>query len=94
MRTKQSFDPDDRLPSFLSDHSDEHAQLRKTFEHELWGTPRIFKASVLAVIAIAGGGLIALSLGFPAKLFADAMGSLPDTSGHSTALIKRLRQVR
>lgn len=85
MRTKHGFDPESALPSLLSDHADEPAELRETFEYELRGKSHIFKASVLALATIACGVAIALSFDFPAKLFADATASLPDgsTSQHS-----------
>ena len=79
MPMKDGFDPDYPLPSFLPGHADEHEQ-RETFEHELLRTPRILKASILAIAVMAGGIAIALSLGIPAKVFGDATASLPDTS--------------
>jgi hypothetical protein len=83
MPTKDGLDPKDPLPLFLSGHADEQEQ-RETFEYELEyelpGTSRILKASILAIAVMAGGIAIALSLGIPAKVFADATALLPDTS--------------
>ena len=74
MLTKDRLDPKDPLPLFLSGHADQ------TFENELPGTSRMLKASIL-VIAVTGSAIaIALSLGTPAKVFADATALLPDTS--------------
>jgi cytoskeletal protein RodZ len=79
MPMKDGFDPDYPLPSFLPGHADEHEQ-RETFEHELLRTPRVLKASILAIAVMAGGIAIALSLGIPAKIFTDATALLPETS--------------
>jgi cytoskeletal protein RodZ len=79
MPMNDGFDPDHPLPSFLSGHADKHEQ-RETFEYELLRTSRILKASILAIAVMAGGIAIAISLGIPAKVFADATALLPDTS--------------
>jgi hypothetical protein len=79
MPMNDGFDPDHPLPSFLSGHAGKHEQ-RETFEYELLRTSRILKASILAIAVMAGGIAIAMSLGIPAKVFADATALLPDTS--------------
>jgi hypothetical protein len=79
MPMNDGFDPDHPLPSFLPGHADEHEQ-RETFEYELLRTPRILKASILAIAVMAGGIAIALLLGIPAKVFTDATALLPETS--------------
>jgi hypothetical protein len=82
MRTKNGFDPDEPLPSFLSGHADEHEQ-RETFE--LPATSHIFKAGILAIAVMAGGIVIALSLGVPAKVFADARAPQPESSASQSS---------
>jgi hypothetical protein len=79
MLTKDGLDPKDPLPLFLSNHVDQQEQ-RETFECELPGTSRMLKASILVIAVTASGIAIALSLGTPAKVFADATALLPDTS--------------
>jgi hypothetical protein len=64
MPTEDGLDP-------ISGHADEHEQR---------GTSRILKATILVVAVTVSGTAIALSLGIPAKVFADATASLPDTS--------------
>jgi hypothetical protein len=59
------------LPLFLSGHADELEQ---------WGTSRILKAGILVIVVTVGGIAIALSLGNPIKVFADATASLTDNS--------------
>ena len=94
MPTNDGFDPDNPLPSFLSGHAEEHddheqwATSEYESEYEQWstsefvlpGTSRLLKTSIVAMAVMAGGIAIALSLGNPGKLFADAMASLPDSS--------------
>ena len=71
MPTKDGFAPEHPLPRFLPSDPDEHEQR---------GSLRILKASVLITVATVGGISIALSLGSPAKIFADATASLTDIS--------------
>ncbi|WP_157450289.1 hypothetical protein [Bradyrhizobium sp. ARR65] len=71
MPTKDGFDPNHTLPLFLCDHTDEHEQR---------GTSRYFKASIFAVAATATAVAITLLLGNPARVFADVMASLTDSS--------------
>jgi hypothetical protein len=74
MPMKDRFDSDHPLPLFLSGDA---------VEYEQRGTSRILKASLVVVAAMVGGIAITLSLGNPAKLFADATASLADSLGVS-----------
>lgn len=78
MPTTDDFDPDNPLPSFLS-HADEHEQWG-TPEYKLPGTSPILKASLLAIAVMVGGIALAVWLGKPVKVFADAAASLTDSS--------------
>ena len=71
MPIRDGSDPNHPLPLFLSVHADELEQ---------WGTSRILKASILVIAVSVSGIGIALSLGNPVKVFADATASLTDNS--------------
>ena len=71
MPIRDGSDPNHPLPLFLSGHADEFEQ---------WGTSRILKASILVIAVSVSGIGIALSLGNPVKVFADATASLTDNS--------------
>jgi hypothetical protein len=81
MPTNDSFDPDHALPSFLVGHADEQDEYEQWSPSglELLGSSSPLKASILAIGVMVGGIAIALSLGNPGKLFADAMAALPDS---------------
>jgi hypothetical protein len=79
MPMNDGFDPDQSLPSFLSGHADEQER-QGTFEHELRGTSRILKASILVIAVAVSGIAVTLALGNPVKVFADATASLLDNS--------------
>ena len=71
MPIRDGSDPNHPLPLFLSGHADEFEQ---------WGTSRILKASILVIAVMVSGIAIALSLGNPVEVFADATASLTDNS--------------
>ena len=71
MPIRDGSDPNHPLPLFLSGYADELEQ---------WGTSRILKASILVIAVTVSGIAIALSLGNPVKVFADATASLTDNS--------------
>ena len=71
MPTKDGFTPDHPLPLFLSGHAD---------EHEERGSLLLLNASILVLVASLVGMAILLSLGNPAKVFADIKASLTDIS--------------
>jgi hypothetical protein len=82
MPINDGFDTNHALPQFLSRHAEDigHAD-----ERDLQGMPEIlkesgFKASIFAVTMAVGGIAIALSLGHPVKVLADATASLIDSS--------------
>ena len=83
MPTRDGSDPNHPLPLFLSGHADEFEQ---------WGTSRILKASILVIAVMVSGIAIALSLGNPVEVFADATASLTDNSAAQRAPLNRRRQ--
>ncbi len=69
------------LPSFLAPHADEYEYDEPgVFAQELRSTSGVLKASILTVAMAVGGIAIALSLGHPARVLADARASLSDNS--------------
>jgi hypothetical protein len=70
MPIRDGSDPHHPLPLFISGHADELEQ---------WAS-RILKASILVIAVTVSGIAIALSLGNPIKVFADATASLTDNS--------------
>jgi hypothetical protein len=87
MPTNDGFDPDHALPSFLSGHADEQDEYEQWSPSglELLSSSSPLKAGILAMGVMVGGIAIALSLGNPGKLFADAMAALPDSSAAQRA---------
>ncbi len=71
MPTEDGFVPDHPLPLFLSGHADEPEQR---------GTSPILKASIVAVALTVSGVGVALWLGNPVKVSADARAPLTDNS--------------
>jgi hypothetical protein len=71
--------PDYPLPSFLTSHADEH-EPHDTLKQELQSTSGIFKASIFTVAVAVTGIALALSLGHPVRVLADATASLSDSS--------------
>jgi hypothetical protein len=72
MPIRDGFDPNHPLPFFLSGHAD---------EHEERGSLLLLNASILVLVAsLVGIMAILLSLGNPAKVFADIKASLTDIS--------------
>jgi len=71
MPTEDDFTSDHSLPLFLSGHAD---------EHEERGSLLLLNASILVLVASLVGMAIILSLGNPAKVFADIKASLTDIS--------------
>ncbi len=67
MPTEDDFTSDHSLPLFLSGHAD---------EHEERGSLLLLNASILVLVASLVGMAIILSLGNPAKVFADIKASL------------------
>src|SRR6266852_5600689 len=70
MPTEDDFTSDHSLPLFLSGHAD---------EHEERGSLLLLNASFVLVASLVGMAII-LSLGNPAKVFADIKASLTDIS--------------
>ena len=69
------------LPSFLAPRADEYDYDEPgVFAQELRSTSGVLKASILTVAMAVGGIAIALSLGHPARVLADARASLSDNS--------------
>ena len=71
MPTEDDFTSDHSLPLFLSGHAD---------EHEERGSLLLLNASIFVLVASLVGMAIILSLGNPAKVFADIKASLTDIS--------------
>jgi hypothetical protein len=71
MPTEDDFTSDHSLPLFLSGHPD---------EHEERGSLLLLNASIFVLVASLVGMAIILSLGNPAKVFADIKASLTDIS--------------
>ena len=71
MPTEDDFTSDQSLPLFLSGHAD---------EHEERGSLLLLNASIFVLVASLVGMAIILSLGNPAKVFADIKASLTDIS--------------
>jgi hypothetical protein len=71
MPIRDGFDPNHPLPFFLSGNAD---------EHEERGSLLLLNASILVLVASLVGMAILLSLGNPAKVFADIKASLTDIS--------------
>src|SRR5882672_3468662 len=71
MLTEDDFTSDHSLPLFLSGHAD---------EHEERGSLLLLNASIFVLVASLVGMAIILSLGNPAKVFADIKASLTDIS--------------
>jgi hypothetical protein len=71
MPTEDDFTSDHSLPLFLSGHAD---------EHEERGSLLLLNASIFVLVASLVGMAIILSLGNPAKVFADMKASLTDIS--------------
>src|SRR5258705_4540407 len=71
MPIRDGFDPNHPLPFFLSGHAD---------EHEERGSLLLLHESILVLVASLVGMAILLSLGNPAKGFADIKASLTDIS--------------
>jgi hypothetical protein len=71
MPSKDAFDPNHPLPLFLTGQGDEYRQPR---------TSPILKASLLVIAVTASGLAIALWLGNPLTVFAEATASLTDNS--------------
>jgi hypothetical protein len=71
MPIRDGFDPNHPWPFFLSGHAD---------EHEERGSLLLLNASILVLVASLVGMAILLSLGNPAKVFADIKASLTDIS--------------
>jgi hypothetical protein len=70
MPIRDGSDPHHPLPLFISGHADELEQ---------WAS-RILKASILVIAVTVSGIAIALSLGNPVRVFANAAASLTDNS--------------
>jgi hypothetical protein len=71
MPIRDGFDPNHPLPFLLSGHADEHGER---------GSLLLLNASILVLVASLVGMAILLSLGNPAKVFADIKASLTDIS--------------
>jgi hypothetical protein len=67
--TKDGFIPDHPLPLFLSGHADEHEERSSLL---------LLNASILVLVASLVGMAVLLSMGNPAKVFADVKASLTD----------------
>ena len=71
MPIRDGFDPNHPLRFLLSGHADEHGER---------GSLLLLNASILVLVASLVGMAILLSLGNPAKVFADIKASLTDIS--------------
>jgi hypothetical protein len=71
--------PDYPLPSFLAPRADEH-EPQFTLEQELQSSSGILRASIFSVAVAVGGIAVALFLGHPVRVLADATASLSDNS--------------
>jgi hypothetical protein len=69
--TKDGFTPDHPLPLFLSGHADEHEERSSLL---------LLNASILLLAASLVGMAVLLSMGNPAKVFADVKAALTDIS--------------
>jgi hypothetical protein len=69
--TKDGFTPDHPLPLFLSGHGDEHEERNSLL---------LLNASILVLVASLVAMAVLLSMGNPAKVFADVKASLTDIS--------------
>jgi hypothetical protein len=69
--TKDGFTPDHPLPLFLSGHGDEHEERNSLL---------LLNTSILVLVASLVAMAVLLSMGNPAKVFADVKASLTDIS--------------
>jgi hypothetical protein len=79
MPTEDDFTSDHSLPLFLSGHAD---------EHEERGSLLLLNASIFVLVASLVGMAIILSLGNPAKVFADIKASLTDISALQPGIVQ------
>jgi hypothetical protein len=86
--------PDYPLPSFLAPRADEHEydtcrydeyEEQSALEHELRDNSGLIRASIITVAVAIGGIVLAVSLGHPVKVLADATVSLSDKQGSAGA---------
>jgi hypothetical protein len=82
--------PDYPLPSFLAPRADEHEhdeysydeyEQQSTFERELRDTSGLIRASIITVAVAVSGIVLAVTLGHPVRVLADATASLSDKQG-------------